>query len=133
MKRVISVILALAAIIALVCPAYGVEPRYANASSLNVSLSISSTGKASIVVRINGNTSNPAEITTYIEKKVDGVWTRVDIGTTDDVWEYTSTSSTVIKTYSTQLNSTGEYRAVAEFTLIGSTVEEITKTATATY
>ncbi len=134
MKRIISTILILVTIFAAACPAYAAEPRYANASGVYVTLNINSSGKATVAVRVTGNSSlSSSEILTYIEKKVGSTWTRVDIGTTNDVWEYTSTNSAVLKTYTAQLSSTGEYRAVAEFTLTGSTAEEITKTATATY
>lgn len=134
MKSIISTFLVVVTIFATVYPAYAAEPRYANASGVYVTLSISSSGKATVAVRVTGNSSlSSSKILTYIEKKVGSTWTRVDIGTTNDVWEYTSTSSSIIKTYTAQLSSAGEYRAVAEFTLIGSTVEEITKTATATY
>ena len=134
MKRIVSAVLIVAAMFALICPAHGVEPRYADAVNVRVSLSINSSGKATILLRVQGTSAlRQTNIVTYIEKNVAGTWTRVDIGTVGDVWEYTSTSTTVSKTYTAQLSSAGEYRAVAEFTLTGSTVEEITKTATATY
>lgn len=134
MKKVISAFLVLVIFFVTTCPTYAAEPRYANANVLNVTLSISSSGKATIVVRVSGNTTSAhMNMTTYIEKKVGNVWTRVDIGTVNDVWEYNTTSSNAIKNYATQLSSTGNYRAVTVFTLTGSTVEEITKTATATY
>ena len=134
MKRVFSAILVLATLFALACPAFGVEPRYANATSLYATLNISSSGLATVRVRVSGNSSLVhTDISTYLEKNVNGTWVRVDIGTENDVWEYSTTSITTLKTYTVQLNSAGEYRVVAEFTLTGSTVEEITKTATATY
>lgn len=134
MKRIFSAILILVTIFAISCPAFAAEPRYANANTLTATMSITSSGKASIFIRMSGSSSlTQANIKVYLEKKVGGTWTRVDIGTVNDVWEYTTTNSSVTKTYSTQLSSTGNYRAVAVFTLSGTTVEEITKTATATY
>lgn len=134
MKKIVSVLLLLSIIIAVACPTYAAEPRYANANNLLVTISVNSSGKATVFVKMYGCASlTQSHITTYIEKKVGSTWTRVDIGTVNDVWECDSTSTTVIKTYTAQLSSTGEYRAVAEFTLTGSTVEEVTKTATTSY
>lgn len=134
MKKIISTILVFVIIFAVACPAFAAEPRYANANTLTVTMSINASGKATVFVRMYGNSSlTQANMKIYLEKKSGNAWIRVDIGTTNDVWEYTSTSSTFIKTYTAQLSSTGEYRAVAEFTLTGSTVEEVTKIATATY
>lgn len=134
MKRVISAFLIFATIFVVACPVQAAEPRYANASILTVSMSIGSSGTASIVVRMSGNTASAqVSVSTYVEKKVGTTWTRVDLGTTNDVWEYTTANASLIKAYTAQLSSTGEYRAVAEFTLTGTTVEKVTKTATATY
>lgn len=134
MKNIISAILILVTIFTIACPVFAAEPRYENANNIAVTMSINASGEATVFVRMYGNASLiQTNMKIYIEKKSGSTWTRVDIGTTNDVWEYTSTSSSIIKTYTAQLSSAGEYRAVAEFTLIGSTVEEITKTATATY
>lgn len=134
MKKVIAVILVLITMLSIAFPASAAEARYADAQTAICSLAISSSGKATIVVRITGYSSLTKSVAvTYIEKKVGSTWTRVDIGTTDDTWQYTSTSANVAKTYSAQLSSIGEYRAVTTFTLTGSTVETVTKTSTATY
>lgn len=134
MKRIIAIVLTLVTVIAVASPAYAAEPRYANASSMTVTLSISESGQAKVLVRMTGSSSlSKSSITTYIEKKVGSAWTRVDIGTTNDTWEYTTTSTSVVKTYTTQLSSIGEYRAVVTFTLTGATVETVTQTDNASY
>lgn len=134
MRKMIAAILVVVTIFAIACPTYAIEPRYANAHGVYLTLNVNSVGKATVAVRVTGNSSlSSSDIVTYFEKKDGTTWTRVDIGTIDNVWEYTSTNSTILKTYTIQLSSKGEYRAVAEFTLTGTTVEVVTKMATATY
>lgn len=70
---------------------------------------------------------------TYLEKKVNGVWTRVDISAIGDQWIATLPAQQFDRTYTAQLTSRGEYRAVAKFTLLGETGETVTKTSTDTY
>lgn len=134
MKRIIAVVLTIAVFWAVATPAYAVEPRYTNASSATVTFTISDSGVAKVLVRMTGSSSlSKSSVCTYIEKKVGSTWTRVNIGTTNNEWDYTTTSTTIVKTYTSQLSSTGEYRAVCEMTLTESTTETITQTATATY
>lgn len=139
MKKILSCILILATVLALTQPAFAAQPQeislhYVNARQAEVYLSINSSGKAVVTVTCCGNTGlKKASVTTYLEKKVNGAWTRVDISAPNDAWTYSTTSQSFSKTYSTQLNSTGQYRAVAKFTLTASTVESITDTCTATY
>ncbi len=139
MKKFLSCILILATIFALAQPAFaarscGIAPQYVNAKKAVVNLTISSSGKATVTVTLSGNSGlKEASVTTYLEKKVNGVWTRVDISATNDEWVYSTTSRSFSKPYSTSLSSTGQYRAVARFTLTASTVEYITDTCSATY
>lgn len=134
MKKIIAAILTLVIMLPVAFPASAAEARMADAQSVVCTLSISSAGKATVTIRVTGNsTLTKAVAVTYLEKNVNGTWTRVDIGTTNDTWSYTSTSTTVFKTFSAQLSGTGSYRAVTVFTLTGSSTETVTKTATATY
>lgn len=134
MKRIISSVLIFLVIIITACPIKATELRYVNADILSVTMSIDSSGVASVMVKMTGNTSSAqVSVSTYIEKKIGVAWTRVDIGTTNDVWVCNTTNASLMKTYTARLVGTGEYRAVAEFILIGSTVEEVIKISEVTY
>lgn len=111
-----------------------IEPRYTNVQTATVSLSISDSGLATAKVTVFGKAAlAETDVVMYLEKQTGSAWTRVDIGTPGDVWEYSTTNKTFVKSYTHQLSSSGHYRAVAEFTFTANTVEEVTKTATATY
>lgn len=139
MKKILSCILILATIFALAQPAFAAQPdeltpQYVNATQARVSLTISRSGEAIVTVTLAGNNGlKKASVTTYLEKKVNGVWTRVDISAANDEWVYSTTDRIFSKPYSASLSSTGQYRAVAKFTLTASTVEYITDTYSATY
>lgn len=134
MKKVVVCILVLASLITLSCPAYAAEARLVNAQSVTLTLTISDSGVAKVSAAIVGTSALvKSEVMIYLEKNVGGTWVRVDIGTTNNVWEYSTTSRVSTKSFSTQLNATGNYRVVAEFTLTASAVETITKTSMATY
>lgn len=109
-------------------------PQYENAKNVNVCLTIDSSGAATVQVTLTGNSDlKKASVTTYLEKKVNGAWYRVDTTATNDQWVYTTTNKDFMQQYSANLKSKGEYRAVAVFTLTATTVEVITRTKTATY
>ena len=139
MKRILSCILILATIFALAQPALAAQPneitpQYVNARQAEVYLSINSSGGATVTVTLCGNTGlKKASVTIYLEKKVHGVWVRVNISAANDEWVYSTTSRSFSKPYSASLSSKGQYRAVAKFTLTASTVEYITDTCSATY
>lgn len=134
MKKTIAIILVLVTMLSITFPVSAAEARYVAANITTCTLSINASGKATILVRVSGDdTLTKSVAVTYIEKLVGSTWTRVDIGTTNDTWSYTSTSASSAKTYSVQLSGTGSYRAVTVFTLTGSSTETVTKTATATY
>lgn len=139
MKKIIASVLVIVSMCVLAYPVHAatpstMEPRYTNVQSATVSLSISNSGLATARVTVLGkSTLEETNVVVYLEKKVGSSWVRVDIGTTNDEWEYTSTSISFNKTYTKQLSSSGQYRAVAEFTFTAGSVEEVTKTATATY
>lgn len=133
MKRIISCVLILAALLALVQPACAaqpseIDPQYINAIKTYVTLSISASGKASITISATAKTG-VTNITAYtrIQRKVGNSWIFVEN------WRYSTTDRVFSQSYSTQLSIKGEYRAVADYTLTGSTVEYITNIDTATY
>lgn len=139
MKKMIAITLTVFTLFACILPASAaqtptVEPLYDNATIASVSLSIDSSGKATVKITLQGkSTLKSTSVTTYLEKKVGTQWVRVDIDAAGDAWQYSTTSRAFQKIYSTTLSSSGQYRAVATFTLTGSTTETVTVNDTATY
>lgn len=140
MKKLISLLLVFAlGVSVLLVPAWAqsneeVRPYYTNTSSAQTTLTINANGKASIAVYCLG-LSNVKSIkaTTYLEKKVNGSWTRVDIDQPNDQWVNTTTLRVFSKTITYQLTSTGTYRAVTTFVVTASSSETITVYSEATY
>lgn len=137
MKRILYIFLTLIIITQISFSVYAEEailPQYDNAESADIRFSISSTGVANIAVSATGN-SNTKEMksVTYIEKKINGSWYRVDITPINDEWVYSTTNNLIKQYYSTQLRSNGEYRAVTKFTFKTTTIEIVTKMKNATY
>ena len=130
MKRVFSFLIAIIVTISIsynvqALRADSIRPQYANARQAEVLLSISSSGKAVVVVKCYGtNGLKSAYVTTYLEKKVSGTWIRVNIPAPNNTWTYSTTS---------QSFSQGQYRATSQFVLTAATVEYITDTSYATY
>lgn len=113
-------------------------PYYNNTLSARTTIAISSTGELSVVNSYQGfeNVTTKAVITTYVEKKVLGLfWTRVDIGTTDDQWVDTIYNYYYTGRHNFQLNSTGTYRVTVTYKIYGSggTADEIECQETKTY
>ncbi len=141
MKKLISVFLALALCFSVFsAPASAsvennpVEPRYTNATVAEVILAIDDSGLATVnsyCSAIPGTTWIRA--TTYLEKKINGVWTRVDILSTDDQWVTMINTRLFSVTKTHQLTSRGTYRAVTTFDVIAGTTETITVMFQATY
>lgn len=130
MKKLVSCVLVLATMFALSVSAFAAQPptadpQYVNVKSASVSLSIDSSGKALVDVWLSGNADVTKVVaTTYVEKKVGNTWVRVNIGTTNNIWQYIGTRS-VMKTYTAQLSGSGEYRAYCTFAITASTSETI--------
>ena len=141
MKKLISVFLALALCFSVFsAPASAaaennsIEPRYTNATVADVTLGINNSGLATVTstcTAIPGTTWIRA--TTYLEKKVNGVWTRVDILSTDDQWVTMINTRLFSVTKTHQLTSRGSYRAVTIFDVIAETTETIRVVSYATY
>lgn len=101
-----------------------IAPCYNNGRSVLPSFSISSTGLAkltAVFVGISGVTTKVSS-EMYIQKKALGglLWTKVDIGTTSNVWTDSSTNISGSFTHSFQLSKTGTYRAVITIYFYGS-------------
>lgn len=141
MKKAISVFLAFALCFsALGAPVWAtgedntIMPRYTNATMAQVTLTITDSGLATIsssCTAIPGTTWIRA--TTYLEKKVNGTWTRVDILSTDDQWVTMINTRVFSVTKTHQLTSRGTYRAVTTFDVIAETTEKITVISQRTY
>ena len=139
MKKVTSVVLAVIMIWALTVPAFAaqaptVSPCYTNATHVKIEFEIDENGNGTVTVRCNGypNVSH-IRIVTYLEQKVDGEWVRVDIGTANDQWVHSVTSTATTVIYSPEFTVKGEYRASTIITLTATTVEVIRLNTTDTY
>ena len=139
MKRVFSFLIAIIVTISIsynvqALRADSIRPQYANVRQAEVLLSISSSGKAVVVVKCYGtNGLKSVYVTTYLEKKVSGTWIRVNIPAPNNTWTYSTTSQSFSQEYIVALDSVGQYRATSQFVLTAATVEYITDTSYATY
>lgn len=139
MKRLISTILTmhvLCSCMFLSCGALQIEcsPQYEYAKTVYVNLTISSSGETTVKLMCSANPDvKKVSVLTYLEKKVNGVWRRVDIPAEDNQWVYITDSKSFMKQYNVTILSRGEYRAIAVFTLNASTTETISKSSMATY
>ena len=139
MKRVFSFLIAIIVTISIsynvqALRADSIRPQYANARQAEVLLSISSSGKAVVVVKCYGtNGLKSAYVTTYLEKKVSVTWIRVNIPAPNNTWTYSTTSQSFSQEYIVALDNVGQYRATSQFVLTAATVEYITDTSYATY
>lgn len=115
-----------------------IMPLYNNVSTATANLSISDSGKMTINYKYTGSSgiTTKAVITTYIEKKVLGLfWTRVDIGTTNDEWVDTINNYKYTGSRTHQLSSSGTYRVTVIYKIYGTggSADEIKKQITASY
>ena len=140
MKKLITLLLVLAlGVSVLLVPVWArdnevASPYYVNTSSARTTIVIDDDGTASIQVYCLG-LSNVKSITatTYLEKKVNGSWMRVDIDQPNDQWVSTTTLRVFSVTRTHQLTSTGTYRAVTTFVVTARSAETITVYSEATY
>lgn len=115
-----------------------VEPYFNNVVEVSNLASVSSTGKLTITNRMIADSTvfNKAIITTYVEKKVLGLfWSRVDIGQTNDKWIDVIYTNSYVGTHTFQLSDKGTYKVTTEFVVFGSggPADTITRTATTQY
>lgn len=141
MKKIISAFLALALCFSVLsAPASAavddnaIVPYYTNATTARVTLAIDDTGLATISSSCTAIPSTTwIRATTYLEKQVNGTWTRVDILSTDDQWVTMINTRVFSVTKTHQLTSRGTYRAVTTFNVIAETTETITVISQRTY
>ena len=139
MKKLLGCLLVLVMVLTLsqnVFAAYAdtVKPYYNNATSAKVYLDIDASGTANTSIFCQGKAGvKRIYVATCLERKVNGAWERVDIPSPNDVWSYSTTSTTGMANYSASLPGRGEYRAVATFTVTAATMETFTEIAYATY
>ena len=115
-----------------------ISPYYNNVASVNTVFSISDSGTATVKLQYRGivGTTTGATITTKIQKKTLGlIWTKVDIGTTNNEWVDTATGVTYSTTHSVTLPDTGTYRVVVNYEIngTGGATDEIEDIRTAEY
>ena len=111
-----------------------IMPCYTNATVAQVTMVIDDNGLATVrsnCTAIPGTTWIRA--TTYLEKNINGVWTRVDILSTDDQWVTMINTRAFSVTKTHQLTSRGSYRAVTIFDVIAETTETIRVVSYDTY
>lgn len=138
MKKCCALLLILAALCTLATPALAadppeVSPQYTYAHIVAVHLRIES-GKASVtVVCVPQDPKIPSSAVTYLEKKVNGKWTRFAIPQRYNQWTIGPQTYGINVEYTAPAPSEGEYRAVAVFTLTGDTTETITRSCNFTY
>lgn len=123
MKKALAFILAFVAVFSLVsfnmnnAEAIDIAPYLNNTTSATVSLTINSSGKATIGFNCRGISGVTTNITaeTKLERKWGIFWLDVDGGE----WTDTTTERFLSLTYYLQLSKTGTYRATTKFTVSG--------------
>ena len=140
MKKLISVI----SIIFLLCASLSVAaadtnivPYYNNTNTTFESLTISSTGMATVVVSYNGKVgvTTGGTISSYIERKVGTSWVKVSNGQPLNTWTDTSANRSYSTSHTLQLSVKGEYRLCVTYTIrgTGGSPDVINRTVYKTY
>lgn len=142
-KKRKSILCSLIAVILLFCLSTGaaastVETRFNNTVTVSSAASISDSGLLTVTNRFQGikGTTAKGEITTYIEKKVMGLfWFRVDIGAPNNEWHDVIYDYMYVGDHKTQLSSHGTYRITVIYVISGSggDPDTIKRTMTKTY
>lgn len=140
MKKVVSLFLVFITVFVFAVPAFAAAPEadavplYTNAKTAKATLTINSSGVASMSLICTATSSTTSiSCVSYLEKYTNGSWSRVDISASGDQWSDTVNSNVFSKLRTQQLNSSGRYRIVAIFTVRASTIETITLYHEATY
>ena len=126
MKKILSLLLTVSLLCCLggtVVAETAPQPRLNNTTAATLAFGISDSGSANVVVTCHGESDimTKATAVTYIEKKtLLFFWTRVDIGTTDNVWTETDIGCDFYASNTVQLSSKGTYRAVTQLTVSSS-------------
>lgn len=126
LKKLLTLTLALCFLVtplALAVGAENIQPRLNNTISTLTNMSITSSGELNIGYNYSGviGVTSHAVIKTYVEKRtLLFFWSRVDIGTTDNVWVDTVYQEFYTGGRSFQLSSSGTYRVTVQYTIYGS-------------
>ncbi len=126
MKRVLAVFFAMMCLVssmslsayAAVAPEYEVAPCYNNTTSAGVSLIITDSGTANVILKLRGTLGVTEKIVaeTKLQRKVGLIWVTVS----GAEWTDTLHAYYMDKTHSVQLTKTGTYRAKTTYTVSGS-------------
>ena len=139
MKKVVALLLLLAALCTLASPALAEEssgevaPQYTYAHLVAVQLKISNDKARVNVVCMPYGLDIPISIVTYLEKQVNGKWTRFAIPQRYNQWTYGPEKGNANVEYTAPVSDGGTYRAVAVYTLTKTTTETITRSYTYVY
>lgn len=144
LKKVITFLLVIVVVLSTVGSAAAAENdfidsvRFNNTVTASSVASISNSGLLTVTNRYQGikGTTTKGEITTYVEKKVLGLfWSRVDIGQPNNQWHDVVYDYMYIGDHTFQLQSHGTYRITVIYVISGTGGEPdtITRTMTKTY
>ena len=100
----------------------GIMPCYNNVIETSTDFSISESGVAEVGISYDGITgvTTGATITTKIQKRSLGlIWTKVDIGTTNNEWVDIARLADYSTFHRVTLPGTGTYRVVVEYEITG--------------
>ncbi len=135
MKKTLTAILLVSLVFALAQPVLAAEnppiaPCYEDVGDFRILLTISSSGKATVRVSSQGNsTVKSIDLKVLLQRKAGSAWITLD-GCT---WEEDGLGRSFSKTYSASLTETGEYRAKAYFYVTTTAQKTLTFTSYATY
>lgn len=141
-RKIVGIILLLAVLLnlsAAVSAAGEITPYYNNVIKAETQATVSGDGMLTVRLTFTGiqGVTTGADITTYVEKKVLGLfWTRVEISSNyDNAWHNTVASYRYDGIRQFQLTETGTYRVTSEYVISGTggAADEITATAQVTY
>lgn len=130
MKKITSLLLALVLLVASAAPVAAAQPEtalpsYINTSQASVSFVIGEDGSASWTILCIGNSNATAiDAVTRLERKVGVNWVLVDVGTESGYYTYSLPCSRMGRTYEYTFTEYGTYRAVAVFTVYGTSGKE---------
>lgn len=140
MKRTISLAMAILIVFSLASPClaaldddYGVQP--CSQDSTSVTLTISSTGRASATVTcIGASDVTKIKVVVFFKEKFGNIWERVDIKIVDNQVVFTQDGSSLIRTFKADMPDKGKtYCVVLEATYYGTTQRSETIWTTADY
>ena len=126
MKKSISIFMAVALLLLAALPVSAAQgggtvlPMYMNANDVSMYFKINADGTAMInIVGEGNNKCTGFYVVTYLEHWANNTWNRVDIGTPNDQWTYSTGGDMLLVTYNHTVTEAGEYRAVSRVLVYG--------------